>query len=170
MRNALGLVALSAGILACGTAQADRGTATASLKRDITLQGSTTPELQVASPVELGRAQPRNHNAPRRKPSPKPAPAPSSEESAPLAAPAPELVAAPAPVAVAEAPTPAPAPSGRELAPGQTVQILPASSGPSNAGPATTLAPDDGSGFKAGGGHCPTPPRRGRPIGMTGFR
>ncbi len=55
MRTALGLAVLSVGIMACGTAQADRGTATASLKRDITLQGSATEELQVASPVELGR-------------------------------------------------------------------------------------------------------------------
>lgn len=169
MRTALGLAVLSVGIMACGTAQADRGTATASLKRDITLQGSATEELQVASAVELGRPEPRQHNTPRRKPSPKPAPAPSTRESAPMAAPAPELVAAPAPVAVAEAPTPAPDPSGRELAPGKTVQLIPASSGPSSAGPETSYVPTDGRGFKAGGGHCPTPPRRGRPIGV-GYR
>jgi hypothetical protein len=144
--------------------------ATAALKRDITLQGSTTPQLEVASPVELGRPEPQKQNTSRRKPTPKPAPAPTTRESAPMAAPAPELVAAPAPVAVAEAPTPAPDPSGRELAPGKTVQVIPASSGPSSAGPETTYVPSDGQGFKGGGGHCPTPPRRGRPIGITGYR
>ena len=168
MRTALGLAVLAVGIMACGTTPVDRGTATAAIKRDITLQNSATEELQVASPVELGRAQPK-HITPHRKPTPKPAPAPTTRETAPLAAPAPELVSAPAPVAVAEAPIPAPAPSGRELAPGQTVQLIPASSGPSNAGPETTYVPTDGRGFKAGGGHCPTPPRRGRPIGV-GYR
>jgi hypothetical protein len=170
MRSALGLAVLSVGLMACGTAPMERGTATAALKRDITLQGSATPELQVASPVELGRPEPRQHNTPRRKPTPQPAPAPTTRESAPQAAPAPTLVAAPAPVAVAEAPTPAPDPSGRELAPGQTVQLIPASSGPSSSGPETGYAPGEERGFKAGGGHCPTPPRRGRPIGIVGFR
>ncbi|HEY1333772.1 MAG TPA: hypothetical protein VGF31_05910, partial [Myxococcaceae bacterium] len=159
MRTALGLAVFAVGIMACGTTPVDRGTVTGALKRDITLQGSATQEIQVASPVELGRAEPRNHNTPRRKPTPKPAPAPTTRESAPMAAPAPELVAAPAPVAVAEAPTPAPDANGRELAPGQTVQLIPASSGPSSAGPETTYVPTDGRGFKAGGGHCPTPPR-----------
>lgn len=171
MRSALGLAAFSAGLLACGTAQVERGTATGALKRDITLQSSATPQLEVASAVELGRPEPNKQPSPRRQPSPKPTLAPTTRESAPEAAPAPELVAAPVPVAVAEAPTPAPAPSGRELAPGQTVKVLPAAAGPGSAGPADVYLPTGaGEGIKAGGGHCPTPPRRGRPIGIVGYR
>jgi hypothetical protein len=174
MRSALGWTALSVGLLACGgIAPVDRSEPTAALKRDITLQSTPTAEVEVASAIELGRPEPREQTNPRRKPSPKPAPAPTTRESAPEAAPVPELVAAPAPVAVSEAPTPAPDPSGRELAPGKTVQVLPASTGPSSSGPADLYLPADGDGFKAGGGHCPTPPRRGgrpRGIGIVGFR
>jgi hypothetical protein len=171
MRSALGLVALSVGLLACGTPPVDRSASTAALKRDITLQGTATPQVEVASAVELGRPEPRTRTSPRRNPSPKPALAPTQREAAPEAAPTPELVVARAPVAVAEAPTPAPDPSGRELAPGQTVQVLPASAGTSSAGPADIYLPADaGQGIKSGGGHCPTPPRRGRPIGIVGFR
>ncbi len=171
MRTALGLAALSIGLLACGTASVERSTSTGALKRDITLQSSATPELEVASAVELGRPEPQRQTNPRRKRSPEPMLAPTTRESAPEAAPAAELVATRAPVAVAEAPQPAPAPSGRELAPGQTVQVLPAAAGPSGSGPADVYLPTgEGDGFKGGGGHCPTPPRRGRPIGITGFR
>jgi hypothetical protein len=164
--------ALSVGLLgACGTGGEGRAPV-AALERDLTLQNSAAPTLEVASAVELGRPEPRQQATPRPKPSRKPALAPTPKP-APKAAPASEQVSAPVPVAVAVAEMPAPAPTGRELAPGQTVTVLPASTGPSQPGPDDVYLPTEaGRGlFKPGAGNCPHPPRRGgRPIGIVGFR
>ncbi|MBA3259674.1 MAG: hypothetical protein H0T68_09435 [Gemmatimonadales bacterium] len=164
--------ALSVGLLAaCGTEGSERIEAAGALKRDITLQSAAIPAVEVASAVELGRAEPRQRRAPRPKRSPEPALTPTPQP-APEAAPTPELAVAPVRVAVAAAELPAPAPSGRELAPGQTVTVLPASAGPGNTGPSDLYLPGEpGRGmFKPGGGACPHPPRRGRPVGIVGFR
>jgi outer membrane biosynthesis protein TonB len=160
---------LSAALLAgCGGEELDRVAPADAFARDIKLSGAPAQPVEVVSPVELGRPEPPRQPVQRPQPTPRPAPAPKPEtDPAPEMAPAPELVAVPAPAAVAE--VPAPAPSGRELAPGQTVTVLPASTGPSTG--ATDLDFPEGQGLKAGGGHCPLPPRRGgRPIGIIGFR
>ncbi len=165
--------ALSVGLLgACGTGGGEGGAPAAALKRDLTLQNAAAPAVEVASAVELGRPEPRQRIAPRPKPSRKPALAPAPKPP-PKAAPASEQASAPVPLAVAVAEMPAPAPTGRELAPGQTVRVLPASTGPSEQGPDDVYLPtEQGRGlFKPGGGNCPHPPRRGgRPIGIVGFR
>ncbi len=173
MGTALKLTAaFSVGLLAaCGPGEGDRTEATGALKRDITLQSATVPAVEVASPVELGRAEPQQRPAPRPRRSPEPALAPTPEP-APEAAPTPELALAPVKVTIATAELPAPAPSGRELAPGQTVTVLPASTGSANTGPSDLYLPGEpGRGmFKPGGGACPHPPRRGGPVGIVGFR
>lgn len=165
------MVVLSAGLLgACASDTGRPETAARALERDITLQAAAAPVVQVASAVELGRPEPMERTVPRRKTTPRPAPAPVPE-AAGEAAPDPEPVSVPAPAAAAEATRPEPAPTGRELAPGQTVTVLPASSGATSQGPDEVYLPlEPGRGIKAGGGHCPTPPRRGRPVGIVGFR
>jgi hypothetical protein len=169
--------ALSLGLLtACGIASGapeETATRSGSLNRDLKLQSAAAPAVEIASPVELGRAEPEQRAAPRPRSSPRPAPAPSPDRT-PDAAPAPELVSAPAPVSVATAPAPAapaPAADSRELAPGQTVTVLPASSGTTSSGADTYVPGDSDHGAFKPGGHCPLPPRRGgRPIGIVGFR
>lgn len=173
MRKAFG----GAGALAVGLlvgCSGERSAPADALQRDLTLQTKAATVLEVASPVELGRPEPRQRTAPRRTASPKPAPAPTPK-AAPAAAPTAEPVSVPQPVASAEAPAPAamtPAANGRELSPGQTVTVLPASSVGSSQGPDDLFFPvGPGRGIKGGGGHCPTPPSRGgRPRGIVGFR
>ncbi len=165
--------AVSVGVLgACGTGDLERSAPAEALQRDLTLQTAAVEPVEVASAVELRRPEPPRTDAPRPRPTPKPVAAPTSKP-APKAAPAPEPVAAPVPVSVAVADAPAPAPTGRELEPGQTVTVLPASTGPSGAGPDDVYLPESPgrSIFKPGAGDCPHPPRRGgRPIGIIGFR
>jgi hypothetical protein len=167
---------LSVGLLgACGTGGGEKSAPAETLQRDLTLQPTSTvaaPAVEVASPVELRRAAPPRKAAPNPKPSPKRALAPTTAP-APEASPTPEPVAVPVQAAVAIAEAPAPAPTGRELAPGQTVTVLPASTGPAEQGPDDVYLPVETgrSIFKPGAGDCPHPPRRGgRPIGIVGFR
>jgi hypothetical protein len=107
--------------------------------RDLTLRAATPAAVVVASPVELARpvTAPRRTSRPAvaRKsagvPTPERPPAAAPVAAEPVAA---EPVAA-EPVAAAAAPVePAPeersAGAGRELAPGRTVTLVPASSGP----------------------------------------
>ena len=101
--------------------------------RDLTLRTAppAAATVEVASPVELTRPEPRPARAPRSRPAPRPAPAADPEPEAqpgqaPLALSAPAVV----PIQVEPAPD-EPAAGGRELAPGKTVTIIPASSGPS---------------------------------------
>jgi hypothetical protein len=102
-------------------------------ERDLTLQTAPEPALEVASPVELARAAPEPAQprpaGPQSLPNPRPEKTPAAPE--PLE-PAPILV----PVARSEirvGPTPEEeaVPGGRELAPGRTVTVIPAASGPS---------------------------------------
>ncbi len=110
--------------------------APAAPERDLTLQAPAASVVEVASPVELSRPEPQRtvsreaNPRPSPKPRPRPAPMPEPEPEDP---PAPEPVAVPA-VAVAElevAPVAdeQPAAGGRELAPGKTVTVIPASNG-----------------------------------------
>jgi hypothetical protein len=107
----------------------------ASPERDLTLSVPRGAATEVASPVELAAPKPfpahvrRDHPRPR----PKPAPTPVATPAVDAVAPTPEPVSAPTVrQAVAEAiPLDDAAASGRELAPGRTVTIIPVSSGPS---------------------------------------
>jgi hypothetical protein len=156
---------------AVGTAQRDKLPA-----RDLTLRTPATPAIEVASPVELSRAlpQPRSTRRPRISPKPAPAPAP---DPVPEASPAAEA-AVPAPTMEMVRAEPAPeedatAGAGRELAPGKTVTVIPASSGPSYSpeepswgppGPGRSVIIGGGGGR---GGKCR--PRGGvRGIGIAG--
>ena len=139
---------------AVGTAERDKLPA-----RDLTLRTPATPAIEVASPVELSRAlpQPRSTRRPRISPKPAPAPAP---DPVPEASPAAEA-AVPAPrvemAAVRAEPAPeedATAGAGRELAPGKTVTVIPASSGPSSSSPEEPSwgPPGPGRSVSIGGG------------------
>jgi hypothetical protein len=146
--------------------------------RDLTLQTPMTPALAIASPVELSRPilepqpAPRPKVSPKRSPAPAPVPAPSP---APDALPATDTVVSVSTAAaqvVSEPATVADATVGvgRELAPGKTVTIIPAASGPSSSPEEPSWAPS-GPGRSvivgSGGGTCR--PRGGaRGIGIAG--
>ena len=154
---------------------------TALPERDLTLQTAATPAVEVASPVELARPASEPRPARRTTISPKPAPAPVPDP-VPEASPATqasmlvpavavaEVVAEPAPPVVEDVAVGA----GRELAPGTTVTVIPASSGPSSApedpswataGPGRSMIIEGGGGGR--GGRCR--PRGGvRGIGIAG--
>lgn len=156
--------------------------------RDLTLQTPATPAVEVASPVELFRAAPEPRPARRARISPKPAPAPAPDP-VPEAAPAAQAAAPVSAMAVAEVlAEPAPVEDvaegvGRELAPGKTVTVIPASSGPSSAPEEPSWAPAEAGrgmiieGGGGRGGRCrPRGGVRGTgiagriPIGVPGRR
>src|SRR5262249_5965264 len=131
-------LALSAafGFGACRTGTDDTEQAAFQVpKRDLTLQQANVPQVEVASPLELARAEPTRHqSAPpqqthrqlvrARRPVTPAAPAPQADPStvdAVVTTPA-APAATPVSQAVYEAPDP------NALAPGQTVTVLPASS------------------------------------------
>jgi hypothetical protein len=122
--------------------------------RDLTLQTPTTPAVEVASAVELSRAAPEPRPARRARISPKPAPAPAADP-VPEASPAAQAAVPVPTMAVAEVlaePAPAEDVAGRELAPGRTVTVIPASSGPSSAPEDPSWAPAEaGRGTIIGG-------------------
>jgi hypothetical protein len=153
---------------------ASRGAERAELPdRDLTLRTPATPAVEIASPVELSRALPEPPRARRPKISPKPVPAPTPDrppEASPdaeAAVPA-STLAEPAPVDDATAG------AGRELAPGKTVTVIPASSGPSSSSPEDPSWAPEGPGRSViigggggRGGKCR--PRGGvRGIGIAG--
>ena len=154
---------------------ASRGEGGAPSDRDLTLQTAAAAALEVASPVELSRPKPEPQPERRSRISPKPAPAPAPKPP-PDAAPAAEA-AMPLPgVAVAEV-LAAPAPvedeaagSGRELAPGKTVTIIPVSNEPSFTPEDPSWDPAEGRrGVIVGGGGDRCRPRGGvRGIGIAG--
>ena len=123
-----------AAILVAGCDSAPQGTDQGSLpvpRRDLTLRQLPADPGVVASPIEIPRSE-RERSAGRphraRLPGVRGMSRPETPDTGPVseaAAPAAPEVAAPAPAA------PAPSSSSRELAPGQTVTIIPASSGPS---------------------------------------
>ncbi len=167
MRTALRLgAALSVGwMVACGGEPGADSAALRVPERDLTLQRPAPQVVEVASPVELARSRPEVRTPRRPRAAPKPAPAPESPE-APDAAPTPQPVVALTPaverpseaVAEAEAATG----SDRELAPGKTVTVIPASAGPSTASDEIGMPPARASrGIFIGGGGGTCRPRRG---------
>lgn len=141
--------------------------------RDLTLQAPSAPVVEVASPVELSRPEPKARVA---RPRPKPKPAAQRPGPAPEAAPVAAPVVIP-PVTVAEAEAEAepereeqPATGGRELAPGKTVTIVPVSNGPLiEADEDDSWLPSDRARgiIGARGGTC-RPRGGGRGIGIAG--
>jgi hypothetical protein len=164
----LALAAVAAG----GCRTASEGTEQAALgvpQRDLTLQQTAAPEVEIASPVELARApSERPSTRPRR--AHRPAPARHSEPNLPEVAPA-RLTPTPAPaqpVATALAASAPEAADPHALAPGQSVTIIPASSGPTTPADWTDQRPsgrERGVQVGAGGhgGRC-----RPRGAGMPG--
>jgi hypothetical protein len=134
MLLALALVAAATG----GCRTAPEGTEQASLgvpQRDLTLQQAAAPDVEVASPVELGRtpAQRPGADRPRRARHPSPARPPeaarTTEPGNPPAASEPAATPAQsAPVALAATDTEPADPHA--LPPGRSVTVIPASSGP----------------------------------------
>jgi hypothetical protein len=130
------LLPLALAVVAAGGCRtASEGTEQAALgvpRRDLTLQQAPAPEVEIASPVELARVpavRPTTHH-PRR--ALRSAPARHPEASAPDVAPA-TLTPTPAPAQPAGTALAARAPEEADphaLAPGQSVTIIPASSGP----------------------------------------
>ncbi|HEY7637788.1 MAG TPA: hypothetical protein VH763_19750 [Gemmatimonadales bacterium] len=166
-----GLVVLG-GLSGCG---GDRRVESAQVRppaRDLT-QPAEPAAVTVASPVELGRAQPHSSSAHPKRTSRK-ATLVRKTPSPTLAAPAPEpvITVIPAvlkPITGPVAPAAEPAGIGHELAPGETVTIIPASSGPStDAGEGVGGREGRaGGGVFIGGGHGGTCRPRG---GVRGFR
>jgi hypothetical protein len=133
-------------VAGCGSQRGEE-VALSKLERDLALP-ARAPEVQVASPVELGRTEARSSNRPARRTPRRP------RQVAPTIVPvALKAVTVPAHLAeqpVVEATSAAAIPANdRELPPGKTVTIIPTSSGPST----------DGS-----GGVDEPPPERGRPM------
>ena len=126
----LALAAVAAG----GCRTASEGTEQAALsvpQRDLTLQQTPAPEVEVASAVELARVPTQRPAAQHTRRVHRPAPKPHPEASAPEDAPA-ALTPAPAPVQLAPAAFAASEPEAADphaLAPGQSVTIIPASTG-----------------------------------------
>jgi hypothetical protein len=145
----LALAALAAG----GCRTASEGTEQASLgvpQRDLTLQQTPAPEVEIASPVELARAPTERPTTQRPRRAHRPAPAPHPEANAPGDAPA-TLSPTPAPTALAASAPEAADPHA--LAPGQSVTIIPASSGPTTPEDWTDQRPSGRErGVEVGGG------------------
>lgn len=150
----LALAAVAAG----GCRTASEGTEQAALgvpRRDLTLQQTAAPEVEIASPVELARApseRPMTHR-PRR--AHRPAPTRLPEANLPEVAPA-TLTPTPAPPQPAATPLAARAPEAADphaLAPGESVTIIPASSGPTTPADWTDERPSGRErGVEMGGG------------------
>ena len=167
-----GLVVLG-GLSGCG---GDRRVESAEVKppaRDLT-QPAEPAAVTVASPVELGRAQPHSSRAHPNRRSPKSSRVPKAPP-APPAAPTPEPVISAVPAVMKPISGPvAPAAQqergiGHELVPGETITVIPASSGPSTdigEGIEGHEQPAGGGVF-IGGGHGGTCRPRG---GVRGFR
>jgi hypothetical protein len=150
----LALAAVAAG----GCRTASEGTEQAALdvpRRDLTLQQATAPKVEVASAVELASAPTRRPTAQRPRRAHRPAPVPPPEATTPEVAPA-ALTPAPAPAQPEPAALAASAPEAADphaLAPGQSVTIIPASSGPSTPGDWTDQGPSGRErGVSVGGG------------------
>jgi hypothetical protein len=152
------------------------GAPTNAPSRDLTLQLPAAPALEVASPVELSRPDPKPTPAPRPKVSRRPAPAPAPKPVAEVSPPASAVLPIPSLPVTAVGAQPgeeesAAAGSGRELAPGKTVTVIPASAGSS-----TPLEAEDSwsesrpaRGILVGGGGGRCRPRGGvRGIGIAG--
>ncbi len=143
------LVAIAAGCGSEGTEPAVRSVP----QRDLTLVTHTS-EAKVASKVETQQLQIQHRTVHRSPPAARRAPVPRSHRVEPrvvlttVAAPR-AAIAAPQPIAQPEAPSPA---NDRELLPGKTVTLIPATGGPS---PGSDRADE-------------IPAARGRPMVVTG--
>jgi hypothetical protein len=132
----------------------------ASLERDLTLSVPRVPATEVASAIELAASKPFPAPVRRHHPRPRPEPAPTPVARPAVAvAPTPEPVSAPTVSQALAEPVPldAAASSGRELAPGRTVTVIPVSNGPSvEADPGDTWLPSERprGALVGGGGTC----------------
>jgi hypothetical protein len=140
-------------------------------KRDLTL-GAAAPEVEVASPVELNRAEPEQprtsvRRTRRRATTFQPTIVPAVLKS--TVAPAAPVAAAPEPTA--SQPTPVALPTdSHELPPGKTITIIPASTG-SSGGSDPAAEPHTARGEMGGmigGGHGGRCGGRGRGRGIGG--
>jgi hypothetical protein len=175
MRTVL-LLPLAIAAAAAGCGATSEGTEQAALRgprRDLTLERAAASEVDVASPVELAGTpiqRPAVHH-PRRAPRPAPVPEAVETGGTPAApAPAPALThAEPAALAASTAPAPA---DPHELAPGKTITVIPASSGPSTTPDWTDERPSGaGRGIAVGtGGHGGGCKPRGGGGGFRGLR
>ncbi len=178
-------LALAAAVAAagCGSAPHDTEQAAARVpERDLTLRQAESSELEVVSPVELGRepvqqatAEPRRHV---RAAAPRAVAVSARPVKASAPAPAPVPTASSSPTAVAAA-VEAEAPDPHALAPGQTVTVLTASGGPTSDEPTSSgdwtdqLPANGGGGTTIHGGHggdCGPRGHGGLPAGGGGFR
>jgi hypothetical protein len=166
-----GLVVLG-GLSGCG---GDRRVESAEIKppaRDLT-QPAEPAAVTVASPIELGRAQPRSSRTHPHRPSRKPTrvrKAPPAPPAAPTSEPVITVVpAVMKPISAPAAPAAEPRRGiGHELAPGDTIRVIPALSGPSidgRDGIEDQVGPT--AGVFIGGGRGGTCRPRG---GVIGFR
>jgi hypothetical protein len=160
----LPLSVVLAAIPGCGY-EGSEEVAFATTERDLTLPEQAS-KLETVSAVEL--------HQPRQKPELKRSPRPSRPARAARIqrAQARTVAAAPSPVPAAEASRPTPdsyVPTDRELLPGKTVTVIPASGGPTPAVEVTDKFPTPRArgGFIGirGGGKCPPRPVRGITIG-----
>ncbi len=171
MRKAVGVVSLAllVGAVGCGRQEATR-----SPERDLTLQTPAPPVVAIASPVELARPAAQSPRVVRKAPRHHRVPAPARPTATAGVPAVPEHQPVPIPEPVAE-PTAqplvdavVPAGGGRELAPGETVTVIPVSAGPSSSeGDEVGLPVEPARGgifIGRGGGTC-------RPRGgVRGFR
>jgi hypothetical protein len=145
----LALAAVAAG----GCRTASEGTEQAALgvpQRDLTLQQTPAPEVEIASPVELARVPAERPTTHRPRRALRPAPARHPEATAPEVAPA---ALTPTPAATALAASAPEAADPHALAPGQSVTIIPASSGPTTPADWTDQLPSGRErGVQMGGG------------------
>lgn len=157
MRTSIAVAALPILLAACGGPGPIQETGTSVPRRDLTLSTTSIAAAQVASKIELVPERLTRHNRPR----PSPEPRVEREPEVPLTSPAPASIthpiAAPETASAPAAEAPPPDPTGRELAPGATVTILPVSSPASNAGTSgewsEVPAPRSRGGVMIGGGH-----------------
>jgi len=155
-------VAVSA-VMSCGMEAKDEA-ALAVPERDLTL-ATAAPQVEVASPVELGRVRAQPRTELRLPAARRPAHRPKARSKAePAVAVAPAIVPSPAAPVARFTNTAYEPVNDRELPPGQTVTVIPASSGASSGEQAgefpdlgTTSRGWGGGSGMGGPGRCPRP-------------
>ena len=134
MRNVIAAAAFSVILTACGGPTLQE-TATSVPQRDLTLTAAAAPTVQIVSGIELGTMRTSHRSRPRLPAAPvRVAPEPEIPATQPVSPSEPVALPEPAPVPLAAAEEVQPDPSGRELAPGATVTIIPVSTGSSSGG------------------------------------
>jgi len=147
----------------CGRGPEETGRAPSVPARDLTLERSPAPAVQVASPLEAPRPHPERPRVQRPRRTARPAPAPVPPPAPPDAAPVAAAASAAAPTSAAHSSeTEAVAADPHTLQPGQTVTVIPASSGPSvGSDPADAPPSRAGRAILIGRGHGGTCQPRG---------